>query len=139
MDEIKIPSIRITSGFKLLLCFITFVSIIYFIIIERDFMKALFLLNIIANYRIMLAFLTDWNEEIIFKKNILTNDSHGILSERKLNVQSCDDEEQFTNMSNFVAQNNTKADSYKLFNAGYEDKINYNYNNYDSNFAWWTE
>ena len=66
-NNIQNPSLKISSAFKILLCFLTFISIIYFVLIERDIMKALFLLNIIANYRIMLAFMTDWTDEIIFK------------------------------------------------------------------------
>ena len=45
----KKAAIHVSSAFKIFLCFITFVGILYCIYVERDIMKALFLLNIVAN------------------------------------------------------------------------------------------
>ena len=155
----KLPSLKISSAFKMSLCFITFVAILYFILIKRDIMAALFLLNIIANYRIMLSFMTDWNDEIIFKENILNNDSHGFSSTRNIydTQQTADQDASINtnvlnnkgdsgvlnnkgdNVSNFISYSDIDGQSYKYLNSVYEDKINYNYENYDTNFAWWSE
>lgn len=150
----KIPSLKISSAFKMSLCFITFVAILYFILIKKDIMSALFLLNIIANYRIMLSFLTDWHDEIIFKENILNNDSHGISSKRNIydNYTSHENNNSYNetnhyndtnnkdnNMSNFISYSDIDSQPYKYLNSIYEDKINYNYENYSTNFAWWSD
>jgi len=142
----KKPSLKISSAFKILLCFITFVSILYFILIEKDLMKALFLLNIIANYRIMLAFMTDWNEEVIFRENSLKYETHGISSNRKMEEdEECDISEMHNNTNNInnISKFSTISDidnnKYDYLNSVYEDKINYNYNAYDTNFAWWSD
>jgi hypothetical protein len=144
----KKPSLKISSAFKILLCFITFVSILYFILIEKDLMKALFLLNIIANYRIMLAFMTDWNEEVIFRENSLKYETHGISSNRKMEEdEGCDISEMhntnninnINNISKFSTISDIDNNKYDYLNSVYEDKINYNYNAYDTNFAWWSD
>ena len=146
--EKKLSAIHVSSAFKIMLCFITFVGIFYCIYVERDLMKALFLLNIIANYRIMLAFLTDWHEEIIFKTPNLINDAHGIVSERKIPTKENKDgpgvgvgvgEGEKVKVSNFISTSIIDNNKYGYLNNIYDDKVNYNFQASETNFAWWSE
>ena len=137
METEKKAAIHVSSAFKIILCFITFVGILYCIYVERDIMKALFLLNIIANYRIMLAFLTDWHDEIIFRTPILNNDAHGIVSERELAQDDVNKDK--VKVSNFVTTSIVDNNKYGYLNNIYDDKVNYNFVATESNFAWWSE
>ena len=85
----------------------------------------------------MLAFLTDWNEEIIFRTPTLSNDAHGITSERGLESNIINNSKEAT-VSNFVTTSVIDNNMYRYLNNIYDDKVNYNFMTTESNFAWWS-
>jgi hypothetical protein len=130
--ETNTYQIYLPSAFKILICFLTVCLIFHLVFIERDFMKALLLLNVITNYRSMIAFLTDWNEEVLYHKMKINNDTVGIGAERLVKSEPQLQPQPQQSKSNFMnlATSEDIGDQINLYDYIINDE-------YDIYNEWW--
>jgi hypothetical protein len=137
------------SPFKILISFLSVAIFIYILFVEKDLLKAMLFLNVIANYRIFLNLLTDWNSEVIYTEPTFGNNIIGISNKRFGNFEKiplnytkknedAEEEEVINTSNNYVPQQFTnKNDKYEKYeNPLYNDFSLYNFDD-DSYIEWW--
>lgn len=66
MEELLVSSL-----FKIFLVLLSVASFLYAVLVERDIVKGLLILNIITNYRVILFHLTDFQSEIMNRREVV--------------------------------------------------------------------
>lgn len=74
----------VSSLFKILLVFLSVGIFTYAVVVEKDVLKGLLIINILTNYRMLLFYFTDFGSEVMNRKEVIYKIPSSQLSPSRL-------------------------------------------------------